>query len=152
MAERQSQAERDFQNELLGKIADKTTAAIPDSLVENEIDRMEQEERQNITYRGQTWQEHLDAEGVTEEQHRENQRPAATQRVKSGLMLAEIAKQENVIVAAEEIDAYLEQLRAQYATDPQMQAELSKPEARQEITSRLVSEKTIKLLESYATK
>ena len=149
-SERQTQAERDFQNELLAKITDGTKVAIPDSLIENEIDRMEKEERQNLTYRGQTWQEHLDAEGVDETQHRENQRQAATMRVKSGLMLAEVAKQENVIVDAKEIDDQMEQLKAQY-TDVAMQAELVKPEARQEIASRLVSEKTIKILESYCT-
>ncbi|MCA9324802.1 trigger factor [Candidatus Saccharibacteria bacterium] len=148
-AERESQAERDFQNELLSKIAEKTEVAIPGALVESEIDRMEQEERQNLVYRGQTWQEHLDAEGVTEEQHRENQREMATMRVKSGLMLAEVAKQEKVVVSAEEIEQQMEALKTQY-TDQAMQAELSKPGARQEIASRLVSEKTIKILEKYA--
>ena len=150
-AERESQAERDFQNELLERINEKTKADIPDSLIENEIDRMEQEERQNLVYRGQTWQEHLEAEGVTEAEHRERQRDVAASRVKSGLMLAEIADQEGINVTDAEVDEKLDQLRAQY-NDPQMQSELDKPETRREIASRIVSEKTIAKLTGYATK
>lgn len=150
-SERESQAERDFQNELLEKITDKTTAAIPDTLIENEIDRMEQEERQNLMYRGQTWQEHLDAEGVTEEEHRNRQKELAATRVKSGLMLAEAAEKEGVKVTDEEIDVRLKLMRAQYP-DKQMQAEFDKPETRREIMSRLVSEKTIAILSDYARK
>jgi trigger factor len=149
--ERESEAERDFQNELLQKISDKTEVAIPESLVESEIDRMEQEERQNLVYRGQTWDEHLQAEGVTNEEHRERQRDMATSRVRSGLMLAEAAEKEGVTVTDEEVEAQLELLRQQYP-DEQMRAELDKPETRREIMSRLVSEKTIAKLAAYATK
>jgi trigger factor len=150
-AEREAEAERDFQNELLAKIADKTETEIPDILVENEIDRMEAEERQNLVYRGQTWEEHLTAEGVTNDEHRERQRDLASTRVKSGLMLAEVAERESVTVDDKEVDAQLAQLKGQYA-DPQMQQELDKPETRREIASRIVSEKTIAKLSTYATK
>jgi trigger factor len=148
--ERESQTERDFQNELIEKITEKTEAEIPESLIQSEIDRMEQEERQNLVYRGQTWQEHLDAEGVTEEQHRERQHELAQNRVKSGLMLAEVAEKEGITVTEEEVDTQMQMLRAQYP-DPQMQSELEKPETRREITSRIVSEKTIAILTGYAT-
>jgi trigger factor len=148
--ERESQAERDFQNELIQKITEKTEVAIPDSLIESEIDRMEQDERQNLVYRGQTWQEHLELEGVTEEEHRDRQREMAEARVKSGLMLAEVAEKEGVTVSEDEVEGQMQMLRAQYP-DPQMQAELEKPETRREITSRIVSEKTIAKLTTYAT-
>jgi trigger factor len=150
-AERQAEAELNFQNELLQKITDKTEVAIPDSLVESEIDRMEQEERQNLVYRGQTWEEHLEAEGVTNEEHRERQREMASSRVRSGLMLAEVAEKEGITVSDSEVEAQLDALRQQYP-DEQMRAELDKPETRREIMSRLVSEKTIAKLSTYATK
>lgn len=150
-AEREMQTEREFQNNLLEQIADKTEVEMPKSLIENELDRMEQDERQNLVYRGQTWEEHLKEEGKTNEEHREEQREQATLRVKSGLMLAEVAKQEKVDVTDEEIDLRLQLMRGQY-NDPQMQAELAKPEARRDIASRIVSEKTIAKLSEYATK
>lgn len=150
-AERETEADRDFQNELLAKIAEKTVAEIPDVLIENEIDRMESEERQNLVYRGQTWEEHLTAEGVTSEEHRERQRDLAASRVKSGLMLAEVAEKEGITVDDHEVEAQLSQLKTQY-TDPAMLSELDKPETRREIASRIVSEKTIAKLAQYASK
>lgn len=149
-SERQQEADRDFENELIEKVANKTTVAIPKMLIDEEIDRMEAQEKQNLAYRGQTWQEHLDAEGVSEEQHKENKRPTAELRVKAGLTLSEIAEKENLQVTPEEMEIRMQILKGQYQ-DEKMQAELDKPESRRDIASRLLTEKTIQKLTSYAS-
>lgn len=148
--EKENQAQRTFENEILATVAEKATAAVPAALVEEEIDRMEAEEKRNLVYRGQTWQEHLAAEGKTEEEHREGQREQAEVRVKTGLVLGEVAEVEKINVEQAELDERIEALKKQY-TDPQMQAELGKPENRREIASRLLTEKTIERLASYAS-
>ena len=150
-AEKQQEADRAFDNELLEKIAAKTTVAIPKALIEQEIDRMEEEEKRNVVYRGQTWQEHLDAEGLTAEAHREKQREGAELRVKAGLVLGEIADKEKITVTPEELEIRIQLLKGQYP-DPAMQAELDKPENRRDINSRLLTEKTLDKLRAYATK
>lgn len=149
--EKQQEADRSFDNELLEKIAAKTAVDIPKTLIEEEIDRMEEEEKRNIVYRGQTWQEHLDSEGLTAEAHREKQREGATLRVKAGLILGAISDKENITVTPEELEIRIQLLKGQYP-DPSMQAELDKPENRQDILSRLMTEKTLDKLRSYATK
>lgn len=148
-AERQTQADREYENELITKITEKSDVAVPAALIDEELDRLEKDERQNLVYRGQTWQEHLDAEGVTEAEHREQNRTPAEARVKAGLVLSEIAEKEKLDVTAEELDARMQQLKGQY-TDQTMQAELDKPESRREIASRLLTEKTILKLHGYA--
>jgi len=147
--ERDSQSQREYESELLEKITAKAKVAIPDSLIEEELDRLEQDERQNLIYRGQTWEEHLEAEGVTDEQHKERNRGPAAERVKAGLVLSEIAAKEKIDVTKEEIDLRLQLLRGQY-TDPQMQAELDKPENRRDVAARMLTEKTLQKLSSYA--
>ncbi len=149
-AERQREAQTAYDNELLEKIAAKSTVSIPPSLVESEIDQMEEEEKRNIVYRGQTWQEHLDAEGLTAEAHREQKRESAAQRIKAGLILGEVAENEGVTVTPEELEIRVQLLRGQY-TDPAMQAELDKPENRRDVNSRLLTEKTLDALRSYAS-
>jgi trigger factor len=149
-AEKQREADRAFDNELLEKIAAKTTVAIPKALVEEEIDRMEEEEKRNVVYRGQTWQEHLDSEGLTAEAHREKQRQGAELRVKAGLTLGAIADKENITVTPEELEIRVQLLKGQYQ-DPAMQAELDKPEGRRDIHSRIMTEKTLEKLRGYAT-
>jgi trigger factor len=147
--EKQNQASIDQQNELMSKIADKTQVEVPQKLVQDEIMRMEEQEKQNLAYRGQTWQEHLDAEGVTEEEHRERNLAEAAQRVKIGLILSEIADKEKLSVTPEELEIRTQILRGQYQ-DPGMQAELDKPESRRDIEARLLTEKTLTKLTDYS--
>jgi trigger factor len=143
------QNRRNFENELLETLANKSTVAIPAGLIEEEITRLEEEEKRNLVYRGQTWQEHLDAEGETDETHREKNREPATLRVKAGLVLGEIADIEQIDVTPEELEMRIQLLKGQY-TDVAMQAELDKPENRRDIASRILSEKTIQKLAEYA--
>lgn len=150
-AEKQREADRSFDNELLEKIAAKTEVAVPKALVEEEIDRMEEEEKRNIVYRGQTWQEHLDAEGLSAEAHREKQRAGAELRVKAGLVLGAIADKEQITVTPEELEIRIQLLKGQYP-DPSTQAELDKPEGRRDIHSRMMTEKTLDKLRGYSTK
>lgn len=150
-AEKQQEADRAYDNELLEKIAAKSEVAVPTILVEEEIDRIEEEEKRNTVYKGQTWQEHLDAEGLTAEEHREKQRAGAEMRVKAGLILGEIAQAEGITVTPEELQMRIDLLRGQYP-DAAMQAELDKAENQRDIRSRMMTEKTIDKLRSYATK
>lgn len=151
LAQKERDSQINYQNELVNKITEKAQLQIPEALVEEQILRAEEEEKRNLVYRGQTWQQHLEEEGVSEQQHRERQRPAAVRAVKSSLVLAEISEREKIEVSPEEIEIRIKLLKGQY-TDPQMQAELDKPEARRDISGRLRLEKTLDKLVSYASK
>ncbi len=148
VAEQSNQAERELADAIILEIAKRTKVAIPEVLIAEQLDRMETDEKQNLLYRGQTWQEHLKAEGVTEAEHRNRNKTDAELRVKAGIVLTEVADREKITVTPEELEVRMQLLKGQYP-DPQMQAELSKPEGRREIASRLMSEKTLDKLKSY---
>jgi trigger factor len=150
-AERQNEADRKFESDLVGELADKTKVAIPKNLVDEQVDKIEDQERQNLVYRGQTWEEHLKEEGVTAEEHREQKRPEAERGIRASLFLAEVAEAEGLEVTPEELEIRMQLLRGQYV-DPGMQEELNKPESRREIASRMLTEKTIAKLVEYVTK
>jgi len=149
-ADREYQAQRDYESAVLEELAKKTKVELPEAIIEEEVTRSEEDERKNLTYRGQTWQEHLEQEGVTEEEHRAKHRPAAELRVKAGLVLSEVAEQEGITVTPDEVDIRMQLLKGQYQ-DPSMQAELDKPDAKRDIASRLLSEKTITRLTEIAS-
>ncbi|GAC1386655.1 MAG: trigger factor [Candidatus Saccharimonadales bacterium] len=149
LLERQNEADRDYETKLVKKITDMSSVEIPDTLIDDQIDRLEQDERQNLTYRGQTWDEHLLAEGVSAEEHRNQKRPAAAERVKTSLVLAEIADTEQLTVEPEEVEIRIQLLKGQYK-DTAMLAELDKPENRRDIEARLLTEKTVDTLVRYA--
>ncbi len=147
--ERERDETNKYDNELLEKIASKSNIEIPKMLVDEQIDRIEQEEKQNLMYRGQTWEEHLNEEGITADEHREQKRPAAELRVKIGVLLSEVAEAEGVQVTPEEVEVRLQLMKGQYQ-DPTAQEELSKPEAIRDIETRIRTEKTLEKLRNYA--
>ncbi len=150
-SEKQAEADRTYENQLLEMIADKTIAAIPVAMIDGEVERAEQQIRQNLAYRGQTWQEYLDELGQTEDDHRVTLREPAERRVKAGLALGEVADKEGITVTPEEFQIRMQLLKGQY-TDKQMQAELEKPESARQVLSNMLTEKTIAKLMSYAEK
>lgn len=149
-SEKQAEADRDFENELLDMLADKTTVALPKSLVDDEINRTITQVRQNLAYRGQTWPEYLEERSQTEAEYREEAREGAERRVKAGLALSEVADQEGITVTPEEFQLRMQLLKGQYS-DKLMQAELEKPENARSILSSMLTEKTVAKLTEYAT-
>lgn len=149
--ERQREADRNFESLLIKEISDKSKVAIPDVLIDDQIQRLMQEVQQNLVYRGQTIQEFLAAEGKTEEAYKSDVlKPQAQDRVKASLVLAEIAEKEKLDVTPEELEIRMQVLKGQYK-DEAMQAELEKPETRRDIASRILTEKTVQKLVGYTT-
>ncbi|MDB5182890.1 MAG: Trigger factor [Candidatus Saccharibacteria bacterium] len=151
LVEREQEAERNYEEALLQEIAKKSKISVPKELVDEQIERIENEEKQNLVYRGQTWEEHLKAEGVTADEHKEQKRGAATSRVEIGILLSEIAEAEKITVEPKEFDARIKAMKAQYQ-DAAAQSELDKPEVQRDILARMITEKTINKLVGYATK
>jgi trigger factor len=149
--ERSRENETAYENELIESIANKSVIEIPDMLIEEQIDRIENEEKQNLTYRGVTFEEHLAEEGISPEEHRVQKRPAAEQRVKIGILLSEIAEKEQISASPEEIEVRLQLMKAQFQ-DPTAKAELAKPEVLRDINARLVTEKTLDKIKNYVGK
>lgn len=149
--EKEEKATRDLEGELVNEIVDKTKLDMPEALVAEQMESLLREVQQNITYRGMTFQEMLEQEGLTEDQYKSKViRPEAETRVRTGLVLAEIASEEKIDVTPEELELRMQALKAQYK-DEAMQAELEKPETRQSIASRMITEKTVNKLVKDAT-
>lgn len=148
-SEREWQAQKNYESELVKKIADKSTVEIPAAMIDEQILQLEEDEKRNLVYRGQTWEEHLKAEGVNEAEHRERHRPEAEERVKAGLVLSAISEKEAIDVTPEELEARIAELKGQYQ-DPAMQAQLNSIESRQDIAARILTEKTVARLVSYS--
>lgn len=144
--EARHETERAIQNELVGKVVEASEVEIPEAVVEQQVVYELDELRRSLTYRGQTYQEFLEAEGTTEEKYKEETvKPRALQQVKTGVILGQIAEDEKLEVAPEELEQQMQALKAQYK-DPAMQAELEKPESRRDIASRILTQKVINLI------
>jgi len=149
--EKQHQLEKDYESKLVMKLSDKSKVEIPEVLLNDQIEQLWLELKQNLTYQGKTTTEFIESEGTTEEKYRKDVlKPQAYARVKASLVLAEVSELEKIEVTPEELDVRMQLLKGQYQ-DKEMQTMLEKPETRKDIAARLLTEKTLDRLKSYAS-
>jgi len=146
--EKRRLAEQARHNELVTKVVEASRVAMPEIVVDNQVDFIVQNEKQRLISQGQTWEEYLGLEGITEDEFRKNIRSSAEQQVKTGLVLGEIALIEQIEVQPDEVEVQINILKQQY-NDERIQAELDKPEIRRDIADRLLVEKVILKMISY---
>ena len=143
-AERTAQAQRAYETDVITKLVEMSSAEIPQALIDFHADRLKQDEERNLASRGISWEQHLQEEGMTEEEHKAQRSDVeATKYITTGLVLTEIAKSEGIKLEKGELDAYIAGLKKQYASDQGMQQQLSDPRNREELGSRLLTEKTV---------
>jgi trigger factor len=140
-------ADTKYQNDLIDSIVKASKVEIPESLISEEAKHYELELRQSASYNGQTWKEYLQYEGMDEEQFTKLAREQSQLRVKSGLIITEIALLEGIAVSQQELNDRMNSLKLRYNSDKAMQKELNKPANIQDIRNRILVEKTVKRLE-----
>ena len=102
------------EDELMAKIADKSEMEIPDAMVDTQIDTMMNDYARNLVQSGLTFQQYLEFSGLTVEQFRAQVRPDALQRIRVGLCLEEIAKEQGITITDEDVEAKLAQMAQSY--------------------------------------
>ena len=73
-------------NELVSKVVEASTVTIPDNVIDNQVDFLIENEKRRLVQKGQTWNEYLEVEAISEEEFRKNNRALAEQQVKTGLV------------------------------------------------------------------
>lgn len=143
--ERERDAKEQYESDLIKAIAAKTKVQLPEVLVEDQVKHNIVELKRNLTYRGQTFEEFLKSEGLSEDEYKKQAAPKAAEQITISLTLAEIADKENLTIENDELESRIQSLKGQYS-DPAMQAELDKPENRQDIASRMLTEKVLAVI------
>ena len=153
-AEITAQAERkatdDLKDELVKQLVAKSTVSVPSVLRDDQIRSLEQDLRQNLTYRGRTLEQYFEEKGYADRDAwvKAEANDAADARIKAGLVLAQLSKELKIEATADELAAHINAYKQQYANNPKMAKHFDKPEAQREVANRLITEKTIdKLVE-----
>jgi trigger factor len=145
--EAQESARRQLRTDLLRQLATRVAFDVPGVLVEREIDRrLEEFARQLIQQRVDPRQA-----GIDWAQFREAQRDAARAAVASGLVLDEVARRENLTVAAEDVDKEIEQYAERAGRTPAaVRAQIEKEGGLGRLAAGLRREKAVDLALSRA--
>jgi trigger factor len=135
-------------NNIIERIAEGATIEIPapmiDDAVTEEIGRM----RQRLGYQRTTLESYLRANNQTEDELREELRPAVATRLRNSLILREIAEREGIAVSDEDLDHEIEditsgapnadQMRQVYSGDRYMRTVLRNDLFDKRLTDRII--------------
>ncbi len=152
MSEKQTRAERDWENALVDELIAGSKVSVPEALLEEQKQSVLQEVRQSAVQRGMTFEDYLGQREMSEEEFIKNEvMPESEKRIQAGLILSEIADQEGIDVSDSEVKARIDVLKSQYP-DEKMKEQLDAPEAKREIASRLRTEKVIQFIKQQNQK
>lgn len=145
--EAEENAKRGVRSDLLKQLSQRVSFELPSSLVEREIDRrLEEMARQLMSQNVDPRQA-----GIDWAQFREAQREPAQEAVASALVLDEIARRENITVAAGDVDKEIEQFATRAGRTPAaLRAQLEKEGGISRLYAGLRREKAVDLAKSRA--
>lgn len=149
--ERERQAEQEFENGIVLALSNQTEIEIPEELIDEQVEIVKRDLIQNIVYRGLTYQEYLESQDKTEKDYIESDlKPEAKRRLIAGIALSEIANKEDIKITPEELELRLQVLKGQFASDAKMLQELETDDGRRSVASKLLTEKVVAKLKTYA--
>ena len=147
-ADAEHHAKQHVRSDLLKQLGQRISFELPSSLVDREIDRRLEEFARRLM------DQNVDPRkaGIDWSQFREAQRDPARASVASALVLDEIARRENITVAAEDVDKEIEQFAARAGRTPAaLRAQLEKEGGVSRLYAGLRREKAVDLALSRAT-
>ncbi|MCY4088617.1 MAG: trigger factor [Candidatus Saccharibacteria bacterium] len=143
--ERNRQARSVFEGHLMAKIVKESQIEIPDDLFQAEVTKLQQELAEDLKRNQTSLESWLLEIGQTQDQHQAELNQMASNRLKGGLALREIAKREKIIVTDNEISEAYKHLGS-IAKDEDKQKDL-----KEDLKARLITQKTLERIWQIAT-
>lgn len=114
---KEAAAKRDKEEEALGKIIDKSKMEIPEAMIETQVGSMVNEFANRMAQQGLSMEQYMQFTGMTPEKMQEQMKPEALKRIKTSLVLEQIAKEENIEVTDEEVEAEVARMAEMYGME-----------------------------------
>lgn len=142
-AEAKYNNELDYEESILQEVEKITNVDIPEVLIQDELARMLLSLQRNVSDRGLLMEEYLKGQKKTVEQLKAEWRPQAERNVRMELGLSEIAKNENVNITDEELQAEVDKIQ-----DNKVKQQFTQQEPRMHLRHALRQTKTLNLLKT----
>jgi trigger factor len=112
-----NEAKRTKEDEAVQKIIDKSKMDLPEAMIDTQCETMVEEFAQRIAQSGLSMDQYLQFSGLTIDGLKEQVRPEAISRIQGSLVLEQIAKEENIEVTDEDVNAEIEKMAANYGME-----------------------------------
>lgn len=144
--EKENEAKRTKEDEAIQKIIDKSEMELPEAMIETQCENMVNEFAQRIAQSGLSMEQYMQFSGLTVDKLMEQVRPEAVTRIKSSLVLEEIAKVENIEVTEADIEAEMEKMAEAYGMEAGKLKELMGDAEKESIKRDLSVTKAVDLI------
>jgi trigger factor len=145
----QRQAREARVSELVDKLIAAHTFAVPEVMVDREVESLLDEARQNAARFGMDWNAYLAAGETSEDALRAQYREEAERRVRGTLLVEAIGKAENITAAKSDVDAELSELSRRYG-QPKDDIRRILRDKMDTVTDGIVRSKTLDFLLEHA--
>ncbi len=108
------EAKRTQEDEAVRQIIENSKMDIPEPMIDLQCDNLVQEFSERIARQGLTLEQYMQFSGATIEKMKEQVRPDALQRIQSGLVLEQVAVEEQIEVQDEEVDEQIAKMASAY--------------------------------------
>jgi len=154
ITQKQREAVEKLKENLVRELVSISKVPVPEILVADQSASIERDFVNNLMYQGITLEQYIENKGYKskDDWKATELKEAAVNRVKAGLVLAELSKVEKIDATTAELDAHVDLYKKQYANNPEALKQFESPEVRQDIASRLLTEKTVDRLVELNTK
>ncbi len=134
------------EDEAIRRIIETSTMDIPEAMIETQCENMVSEFAQRIAQSGLSMEQYMQFSGLTVDQLKAQVRPEAETRIKSSLVLEEIAKVEEIVISDEEMDAHVEKMAAGYGMDAAKMKEMMSDSERESVRRDLAVTRAVELI------
>lgn len=151
--QKQQEADDKLKDALVTELVEKSEVPVPDILIQDQMRSIEQDMVQNLMQRGLTLDMYLAEKDFKDKDAwlESEVKTAAVNRVKAGLVLADLSKVLKIEASQEELLEKMNLLGQQYPSED-LRKQLKTPEAQRDIANRLLTDKTIDKLVELNTK
>lgn len=145
-AQNDYRADEKFKDDLVAALVKSSTVTAPEVLIKDQLRFIKDDIERNAATHGLTFDDYLKQTGQTEKDWQKEAEKVAEARVKSSLVLQNVALAEKITVSDADVAAKIAELRDVYQKSPEALDNLKKPQVVQDVKNRLVIEKTLDFL------
>ena len=121
LSEMKQRAQVETDNKVVEEIVKITTADLPESLIEQEINLIKEDRKRQVAQQGMQWEQYLAHIKKTEEDFAKDHRKGAEERLLARLGVTQIIKEEKIEVTAEELKVKIDEMMGRYPKESKAQ-------------------------------
>lgn len=136
----------EFEGNVIKEVVEKANVEIPECMIDSAIEDMMRDFSYRLSSQGLSFEQYMQFTGMTPEGFKEQYKDQATERVKSNLVISEIAKRENIEVTDEDVENELKNMAEMYGMEIDKLKEFVKDGELESLKSELKLKKAVTLV------